>query len=100
MITYGYAKNYKYISDGTLQIQVRIPSIHGAYKQSNYQGKTIRNYTDDKNLPWHPSVLLPHLPNEGEVVALITTSSSKSSDLMVIGLTGGSYYNGSPDMKG
>ena len=47
MITYGYAKNYKYISDGTLQIQVRIPSIHGAYKQSNYQGKTIRNYTDD-----------------------------------------------------
>ena len=29
MIVYGYAMQYQYTSEGTLLIQVRIPSIHG-----------------------------------------------------------------------
>lgn len=93
MITFGYAKDYKYTNDGTLMIQVRIPSVHGAYKQSNYMGKPIRNYTLDADLPWYPSVLLPHLPTEGEVVA-IAGMNNANSDFLVIGLTGGSYFNG------
>ena len=93
MIVYGYAKSYKYAGDGTLQVQVRIPNIHGAYSQSDYQGKTIRNYTPDSELPWYPSLLLPHKPAEGEVVAL-TTLDNSPSNWLVIGLTGGSYHNG------
>lgn len=93
MIVYGYAKAYKYTGDGTLQIQVRIPNIHGAYSLSNYNGKTVRNYTKDDDLPWYPSLLLPHLPSEGEVVALSSLDNSSSSWL-VLGLTGGSYNAG------
>ena len=51
MIVYGYVKGYKYAGDGTMLIQVRIPNIHGAYKKSDYQGKTIRNYTSE-HFPW------------------------------------------------
>lgn len=90
MIVYGYAKGYKYAGDGTLLIQVRIPNIHGAYSLSNYKGKKVRNYTSDSDLPWYPSLLLPHLPCEGEVVALSSLDTS-SSNWLVIGLTGGSY---------
>lgn len=93
MIVYGYAKGYKYSGDGTLQIQVRIPNVHGAYSLTDYKGKTVRNYTADKDLPWYPSLLLPHLPAEGEVVAISSLDSSSSS-WMVIGLTGGSYNAG------
>lgn len=93
MITYGYAKKYYYTNDGTLMIQVRIPSIHGPYKQSDAQGKTIRNYVRDEDLPEYQSILLPHHPVDGEVVALMATSSSMS-DFIVIGLTGGSYQGG------
>ncbi len=92
MVVYGYAKQYQYSNDGTLLIQVRIPSIHGPYDLSNAKGKTVRNYTRDSDLPWYRSVLLPHLPNEGEVVMLLSTNSSKSAGHVVIGLTGGSYY--------
>lgn len=99
MITYGYVKEYKYRSDGTLMIRVRIPSIHGAYNQSDYRGKLIRNYVLDPDLPYYPSLLLPHLPNEGEVVALASLSNSKS-EFLVIGLTGGSYTPvGYPNLK-
>ena len=90
MITYGYVKAYKYSGDGTLMIQVRIPNAHGAYDKSEYGGKTIRNYTEDVDLPWYPSLLLPHLPVEGEVVAISTTDDT-SSNWLVLGLTGGSY---------
>lgn len=93
MIIYGYVKQYSYLNDGTLSIQVRIPQIHGPYSQTDANGKTIRNYVRDKDLPWYTSLLLPHLPNEGEVVALATTHDGKSADYIVIGLTGGSYYN-------
>ena len=93
MITFGYAKDYQYTNDGTLMVQVRIPQIHGAYDRSNYRGRTIRNYVMDTDLPWYQSILLPHLPNDGEVVALSSINNA-DNEFMVIGLTGGSYYTG------
>lgn len=99
MTTYGYAKEYRYTNDGTLQIRVRIPSVHGAYKQGNYQGKTVRNYVLDKDLPWYPSLLLPHLPHEGEVVA-VQSLNNGNSEFLVIGLTGGSYQSGATNIGG
>lgn len=91
MIVNGYVKEYKYAGDGTLLIQVRIPSIHGPVDQKEYKGQQVRNYVRDIDLPFYPSVLLPHLPIEGEVVALISVND-KSTEFMIIGLTGGSYY--------
>lgn len=91
MITYGYVKSYKYSGDGTFYVQVRIPSIHGPYKQSDYKGKTARNYTQDKDIPFYPSVILPHLPSDGDVVALSSLDNS-NGEFLVVGLTGGSYY--------
>ena len=99
MITFGYAKGYQYAGDGTLQIKVRIPSVHGAYTQQEYKGQRIRNYVSDEALPWVPSVLLPHLPQEGEVVAVASLTDGKSS-FLVIGLTGGSYYSGATNVGG
>ena len=97
MIVYGYAKKTKYAGDGTLMIQVRIPNIHGPYKTAQYNGKTIRNYTQDRDLPWYPSLLLPHLPGEGEVVA-ISSLDNTSSNWLVIGLTGGSFRRGATNL--
>lgn len=91
MVVNGYVKDYKYAGDGTLLIQVRIPSIHGPMNQREYDGKTVRSYTRDIDLPYYPSLLLPHLPVEGEVVALMNTADN-TSHFIVIGLTGGSYY--------
>lgn len=93
MIIYGYAKQHRYTGDGTLQIQVRIPSIHGPFSLSDGRGKLIRNYVADEHLPYYPSILLPHLPNHGDVVAMVGTSNAMQ-DLIVIGLTGGSYVTG------
>lgn len=93
MIVYGYAKDYYYSGDGTLYVRVRVPSIHGPYKQSEYKGKPVRNYTLDKDLPYYQSLLLPHLPNEGEVVAL-SSMNDCPNNLIIIGLTGGSYQSG------
>lgn len=93
MITYGYAKEYQYTGDGTLKIKVRIPSVHGPYNMRDYGGKQVRNYVYDEDLPWISSILLPHLPQEGEVVA-IASFDTGSSDFIVIGLTGGSYQSG------
>lgn len=98
MITYGYAKDYYYTNDGTLMIKVRIPSIHGAYSQADYKGKTIRNYVSDDSLPYYPSLLLQHLPTDGDVVALMSSNSSKNN-LLVIGLTGGSYDSGRTNLE-
>ena len=92
MIINGYVKGYKYAGDGTLMIKVRIPSIHGPVNQREYQGKQVRGYVIDDDLPYYPSLLLPHLPNDGEVVALASTNET-SSKFMVLGLTGGSYYS-------
>lgn len=91
MIVNGYVKDYMYTGDGTLMVRVRIPSIHGPMSQKEYSGQQVRNYTRDEDLPYYPSLLLPHLPNDGEVVAL-TSTNNKSSEFMVLGLTGGSYY--------
>lgn len=90
MITFGFAKGYKYAGDGTLMVKVRIPSVHGAYLQSDYKGKTIKNYVSDADLPWYPSVLLPHMPHEGEVVA-VSSMDSSNNNFLVLGVTGGSY---------
>ena len=93
MIVYGYVKQYQYTGDGTFLVQVRIPSVHGPYSQKSYNGKQVRNYVMDSDLPYYPSVLLPHLPTEGEVVALMSMND-KSTEFMIVGLTGGSYYTG------
>ena len=90
MIVYGYAKNYKYASSGDFYVQVRLPNIHGPYSQKEYNGKKVKNYTLDKDLPWYPSVILPHYPNDGEVVVLLSTSDA-STEWLVIGLTGAQY---------
>ena len=97
MIVYGYVKDFKYTGDGTFQIQVRIPNVHGAYNLSDYKGKKVRNYVKDEDLPWYPSLLLPTTPNEGEVVALSSLDTSPSNWL-VIGLTGGSYQAGATNI--
>ena len=90
MIVYGFAKNYTYNSDGTMLIQVRIPSIHGPFRQVSTKNK----YTRDADLPWYVSLLTINLPMEGDVVILATTNEGLGSDFIVLGLTGGNYYNG------
>ena len=92
MIVYGYVNDHKYAADGTLQIQVRIPNVHGPWKKSEYKGNHVRNYINDDRLPWYNSVLLHHLPVAGEVVAM-QSINDKATDFLIIGLTGGSYYN-------
>lgn len=93
MIIFGYAKQYRYTGDGTLQVQVRIPSMHGPFSLTDGRGKIVRNYVRDEDLPFYSSLLLPHLPNPGDVVALQGTSDAMN-ELIVIGLTGGSYVTG------
>mgnify|MGYP004640217525 FL=1 len=88
-----------YTGDGTLYIKVRIPSIHGPYSMKEYNGQPVRNYTRDENLPYYPSLLLPHLPNEGDVVA-ITSLDSGNNQFIVIGLTGGNYSSNMTNVGG
>lgn len=90
MVVYGYVKGCKYSGDGTLLIKVRVPNEHGPYLKYEYKGQKIRNYVEDSDLPWYPSLLLPYMPKEGEVVAL-TSLDNTSSSWLVLGLTGGSY---------
>ena len=98
MITYGYAKDHYYTGDGTLMVRVRIPSIHGAYKQTDYKGQTIRNYTQDDKLPYYQSLQMSHIPNEGDVVVLLSTNDSRSN-MIVIGTTGASYNSGKTNLE-
>lgn len=100
MITYGYVKGFEYDGNGNYMIQVRLPSIHGPFLQSDAKGKRIRNYVRDENLPYYPSVLLPQTPSDGDVVALINIKDSKTTEFLVIGLTGGSYYRGATNIGG
>lgn len=97
MITYGYAKGYYYDSQGCMYIRVRIPSIHGAYKQKDYKGAQIKNYVLDENLPSYQAAILPRTPSEGDVVMLQSTSEGTGSDFVVIGITGASYNDGIKD---
>lgn len=99
MTTYGYAKGYHYAGDGTLMVKVRIPSVHGPFKTTQANGKLLRTYTRDEDLPYFPSLLLPHLPTDGDVVAIMALDSGKSN-MLVIGLTGGSYYSGVTNIGG
>ena len=92
MIVFGYAKDYYYTGDNTLMVRVRVPSIHGPYDPKDANGKSVRNYVQDNELPYYQSVLLPHLPTQGEVVALTPLSESSTNlEFLVIGLTGASY---------
>lgn len=97
MIVYGYAKEFMYTGDGTLLVKVRIPNVHGAYQLTDYNGKTVRNYVEDEELPWYPSLLLPQEPSDGDVVALSSLDKS-SSGWIVLGLTGGSYNAGTTNI--
>lgn len=99
MIINGYAKSYMYAGDGTLMVKVRIPSIHGPMTQKESKGAVVRNYVKDDDLPYYPSLLLPHLPADGEVVAL-TSKNDKTTEFIVIGLTGGSYYSNLTNVGG
>ena len=91
MIVYGYVKGHKTTSDGAYYVQVRVPSIHGPYRQSEYRGQPVRNYVQDWDLPYYPSSELTRDPNDGDVV-MLSSSNEKSSDFTVVGLTGGSYF--------
>lgn len=96
MLVFGYAKDYYYAGDSTLMVKVRIPSIHGPYKQADAKGQTIRNYVPDSDLPYYQSLLLPHYPKEGDVVALLNTKDTgNNTDFIIVGLTGASYTSGS-----
>ena len=99
LLVNGYVKSYMYAGDGTLMIQVRIPSIHGPVDQKEYKGNVARNYVRDEDLPYYPSLLLPHLPTEGEVVVLMSRND-KTTELIILGLTGGSYYNNLTNVGG
>lgn len=96
MMTMGYAKEYHYAGDSSLMVKVRIPSIHGPYKETDARGKIVHNYVRDEDLPFYRSLLLPRYPKEGDVVVLESASGdSNSPDFIVIGLTGASYTSGS-----
>lgn len=95
MMVLGYAKDYYYAGDSSLQIRVRIPSIHGPYRQQDAGGKTVRNYVQDSDLPYYQSIILPRTPRDGDVVVLASMNNSESKpDFMVVGTTGSSYNSG------
>lgn len=90
MIVYGYVLDSKYEESGEFKVKVRIPSIHGPMNQKEYKGQRIHTYVADKNIPYFSSLLLPHVPSSGEVVALASTNDT-ANNWLVIGYTGASY---------
>ncbi|MCD8211647.1 MAG: hypothetical protein LUC17_01295 [Oscillospiraceae bacterium] len=99
MIVYGYVKGYMYSGDGTLLVKVRIPSIHGPYDQKEYGSATANTYVSDADLPYYQSLLLPHLPLEGEV-AMLMSINEKSTEFVMLGITGGQYKLSSTNNQG
>lgn len=100
MIVFGYAKDYYYTGNGALVVRVRIPNIHGPYRKEDAKGQTIHNYVRDADLPYYQSVLLPRLPNDGDVVALTNLSNSDTNtNFFVIGLTGATYASAGADYR-
>lgn len=99
MITYAYAKGYYYTGDGTLMVRCRIPSIHGPMHQTNANGQRVRNYVTDNALPYYPALLMPHLPVDGEVVA-VTSTDSGNANFLVLGTTGGQYLASETNRQG
>lgn len=90
MIVYGYAKEVMYSGTGEFFVKVRVPNIHGPIDQKEYQGKKVKNYVSDADLPWYPALLMPHTPNTNEVVVLLSVNSAEN-EFLVIGLSGGQY---------
>lgn len=85
MLTYGIVKNQETKTDNTRWLQIRIPSIHGADSQKQYDGQMIRNYVLDADLPWYQSVYLTPTPKSGDIVVLASTNNS-NNEFIVIGI--------------
>jgi hypothetical protein len=92
MIVFGYAKQSRRNLRGVLEIQVRIPTIHGPWSMAEYRGELVRNYIRDEDLPYFQSIELPRIPQSGDVVALEALDSG-STEWLVIGLTGANYFS-------
>ena len=90
MIVYGYVLDSRYEASGEFMMKVRIPAIHGPMNQKDYRGQRVRNYVPDSEIPFYSSLILPHEPAFGDVVAIATTGDS-SSNWLVLGYTGGSF---------
>lgn len=99
MVINGYVKDHKYEADGTLVIQVRIPSIHGPMDISDYRGKIARNYVRDEDLPYYSSLILPRTPEKDDVVVLIS-KNDKTTEFIVLGLTGAKYNKNLSNLGG
>lgn len=97
MVIYGYAKDYTYEGVGNLMIRCRIPSIHGPYNYNDFKGTRPKRYVKDEDLPYYPSVLLPYLPIEGNVVALMSLDEG-NNQFIVIGLMGSTYNSGATNI--
>ena len=98
MVVYGYAKQTRYNNDGICEIQVRIPNIHGPFRQSDAGGKTIHNYVRDEDLPYYPAIISNEIRvDDGDVVILQDSNSGMGSDFIITGVTGASYYSGLVD---
>ena len=91
LIVYGFAKNAIYTNDRAIEVQVRIPNIHGPYKRSDATGTRLRNYVEDKDLPYYPALMMDSLPTDVDVVALCSIGDSGTADFLVLGRTGASY---------
>ena len=90
MLTFGYVIDTRSNEMGGREIQVRIPSVHGAFDFLDYGGVTPRNYVRDGELPWYTCIESVSNPSKGEVVVLASTNASGSS-FIVIGSTGSTY---------
>jgi len=99
MIINGYVRDHKYEADGTLVVQVRIPSIHGPMDINDYRGKVARNYVRDEDLPYYSSLILPRNPEKDDVVTLMS-KNDKTSEFIVLGLTGAKYTKNLSNLGG
>ena len=93
MLTYGYILDTRENDMGGREFQVRIPSVHGAYRKSEYKGKTPRNYVEDDDLPWYVVLTSVGEPLTGEVAVLAAINSS-NNQFVVLGTTGSVYEPG------
>ena len=96
MITYGYIVASQPNQMGGYEMQVRIPSVHGAYNLEDYRGQTPRNYVQDKDLPWYPCLESVTNRTTGSIAVLAAINYSNNS-FIVIGTTGSSYVVGGVD---
>lgn len=90
MVIYGIAIDTRYSNSGELEVKTRIPNVHGPMSETEYQGAQVTNYTREADLPWYKSILLPNLPNYGEIV-LLDSVNGANNEWVVLGVTGGTY---------